>query len=240
MVLLLSALPAGAQFAVVPLDARSAAMGGCRMEEEARHVAVSYRSAFSTEGLSFRMIEGGWSLWDKGFVEGAYLFFGDLDYNEQQALLGFRQRVEEWATVGVRARYCRQATGDGYYEPQQWVGLSAWTRVELGRSVSLTAEGGTRPWDEERPWMARLSVAWHPVSSLLGVAAVESEERMRFRLGAEYRYEKYLLFRVGMVTAPLMLTFGLGFRYEIYRIDLAVEHHNILGLTPQISLVLWF
>ena len=69
---------------------------------------------------------------------------------------------------------------------------------------------------------------------------MESEERMRFRLGAEYRYEKYLFFRAGMATAPLTLTFGLGFMHEIYRIDLAVEHHNILGLTPQISFGLWF
>ena len=238
--LLLSALPAAAQFADVPVDARSAAMGGCRLEDESRHVTVGYRNAFSLAGMSTRLLDVGWTLGERGFADMTYNFFGDPDYNEQQAQLAGHMQVEDWLTVGVKGRYCRQATGDGHYDPQQWMSVAATVRVTAGKGVVLAAEGGTRPWDDRRPWRGRLTMQWRPAAVVLSCLALESEERMRFRAGVEYGYESYLFFRAGMATAPLVLTFGLGLHYDHYRIDLGVESHHTLGLTPQISLGLCF
>ncbi len=240
LLLLLPVFPAGAQFSVTPPDARSAAMGGCRLMDDGNHLTISYRSGFVMTAMATRGLDLGWRLGEQGYLGAAYSFFGDADYNEQQCFLSGSMQVDEWIAVGVGGRYCRMQVDDGHYDAHQWVGLSAMARFSIGKQLKLTVEGGSRPWDDSRPWRALVALAYSPVSDLLTLVQVETEECWRIRCGAEYCYRRHFLFRCGLATAPLALTFGLGFHYDSYRIDFAVENHNTLGPTPQISLGLWF
>lgn len=241
MFLLLTALSARAQFVTVPDDARSGALGGCRVEKASpRYVNVGYRQDFGMSGMATKHIGTGWTFGTGIAAELGYSHFGDADYNEQQLSAVGRMKVDEWIDVGVEGRYCRLAVGDGHYEPQQWMALAAMARVRMGRRLQLSALAGTRPWDTARPWQAHVTVTFRPVEKLLTLVELESEERARLRLGMEYCYGEMLFFRAGMATAPVVLTFGLGVRYRNCVADIAVESHSTLGLTPQISLALCF
>ena len=79
-------------------------------------------------------------------------------------------------------------------------------------------------------------MTYRPVSDLITVVELSSDERPRFRCGMEYAYQQRYFARVGLSTNPLLMTFGLGCRVSHYHIDLGTEVHPVLGLSPQISL----
>ena len=56
----------------------------------------------------------------------------------------------------------------------------------------------------------------------------------------EYTIVEGWLLRSGLATRPVVLTFGVGARGRYGSIDIAVEVHDALGITPQTSLSLWF
>ena len=85
-----------------------------------------------------------------------------------------------------------------------------------------------------------LQASYRPSTQLLTMVQLASEERWRWRAGMEYNYRETFFLRAGMVTHPLALTFGGGVRLGQYAFDFAFEAHNTLGITPQMSLGLWF
>lgn len=240
-VLCLFPLSAAAQFVSVPDNARSSSLGGCVPDDEPlRHVTIGYRQGFAISGMATKSVAAGWNLGSRGAVAGTYSHFGDLDYAEHQATLNCGMQVAEWLAVGVGGRYCGLTVGDGRYETQHWLAASAGARLMLGRRLTFTAMGGSRPWDEARPWKARMTLACRPVNRLLALVALESEDCWRWRMGMEYDYRQHFFFRAGMSTAPVVVAFGLGVWYKVYRIDVSVESHHTLGLTPQMTLALCF
>ena len=91
----------------------------------------------------------------------------------------------------------------------------------------------------QRPWRAHAQVAYRPVSQVLAVVEAESEDRIKIRFGMEYNYSGLLFFRAGFATNPLTAAFGLGVKYRWLSIDIGVETHRVLGMTPHTSLTLW-
>ena len=174
-----------------------------------------------------------------GTALAAYCHDGSADYHEQQALAGYALRVAQGVWVGVAARWLHTGISDAHYESRQWLAPSALLRVDVGRS-ELTLVGGTRPWDDEHLWRLHLQAAYSPMPQLTTLAEVEREECTRLRLGMEYAIDECWMLRAGMATQPVVLTFGAGLRRGMLAIDLAVEAHNTLGLTPSTSLSLWF
>lgn len=239
--LLCLTFPAGAQFASVPADARSCALGGVRdYVDVTRHVSIDYRHGFMLSEMSTRSIEAAFPLGRMGSVVARYSHFGDYDYAEQQAFAGYYMSLNDWLSMGVAGRYLRLGTSDGHYLPQQWLALVVAAKATLSPSLYFTGQTGTRPWDEERPWQMSLGMGYRPVNHLLALVEVESEDRLRMHCGAEYCYREHYFLRAGFSTAPLALSFGVGARFGNYSIDIAAADYQTLGITPQISLALWF
>lgn len=112
--------------------------------------------------------------------------------------------------------------------------------AKVGNRTSVNLLAGTRPWDRVHPYRVHLQATYRPLPQLLTIVEAESEDRTRLRIGMEYRYENLCFVRTGFSTSPIAFTFGLGTRQRRYAIDLAVEAHSALGITPQTSLTLWF
>lgn len=242
VIVFLSLLPliAVAQFVVAPHDARSAAMGGCHVDDGMfRYVAFDYRQGYAVAGMATRRVSVGWAIGNRGLTEASFSHFGDVAYHEQQLSAGYRLQVADWVEVGVEGRYLRIATDDGHYQPQQWLAASASARFKVGNRLHLSILTDSRPWDSSHPWRLHVGAAYRPVNRLLTLVELESEERLRLRFGAEYSYGRHFFFRAGFATHPFTLGGGIGVRYKIYVVDIGVETHNRLGITPQISLALW-
>ena len=207
---------------------------------EERQVGLDYRQGFLLAGMADKSLRLVWPTAQRGAVVADYLHHGNPDYHEQQLLAGYALRATPWLQVGVAARYLHLGTSDGHYATRQWVAASAMLQASLGGSTTLMLSGGSRPWDMARPYRLHLQAQYRPLPQLLTVVEGESEDCMRLRLGMEYCYRQQFYLRTGMATQPMLFTFGLGFRQPHYAIDLAVEVHNTLGLTPHTSLILWF
>lgn len=205
-----------------------------------RFVGLDYRQGFLMAGMADKSLRLVWPTAQRGAVVADYQHHGNLDYHEQQVEAGYALRATEWLQVGVAARYLHLGTSDGHYPAQQWVAAAALLQATVGDNTVLTLSGGSRPWDAVRPYRLHVQAQYRPLPQLLTVIEGESEERARLRLGLEYCYHEQFFLRTGLATHPMLFTFGLGFRQTHYAIDLAVEVHNALGLTPHTSLTLWF
>lgn len=177
----------------------------------------------------------------QGTVLAAWSHRGNSAWHEQQLALGYGMQITTWLHAAVGARLLLRGTDDAHYEHRQWLAPSALLQASW-QNTQLTLLAGTRPWDTDRlhPWRIHLQAAYHPLPQWLAIAEWEHEERSRLRIGMEYAYEGCWFLRAGMATHPAVFTFGIGTRQYCFSIDLSVEVHDALGITPQTSLALWF
>lgn len=233
--------PATAQFIPVAHSARSSAMGGCFLTDfDERHLDIGYRQGFMLAGMADKRLSLVWPTGKIGVATVSYLHHGNLDYHEQQVAAGYAVRPWPWLLAGVSATYLNLGTSDPHYSPRHWLAATAYVQASLGANTTVAAIAGTRPWDDTHPYQLHLQVRHSPTVGLTAVVEGEMEECARLRMGIEYCYEKMVFFRVGAATAPLMATFGVGFRHRAVSIDLGAEVHQTLGLTPHSTLTLWF
>ena len=235
-------LTATAQFNSIAQSARSGALGGAVcLDMDANSLAVGYRQDFLLPSMAVKSMALQWNTGNTGTALAMYEHNGNTDYNEQQVGLGYVMKVTSWLNVGVAGRYLYSGTSDGHYASQQWLAASALLMAQVTKSTSLVLLAGHRPWDDIRPMRFHLQAAYKPLPALLTLMELESEECLRWRFGMEYCYEGHYFVRAGMATHPTVLTFGLGMRQgRHYALDLAIEAHNTLGITPQITLTLCF
>lgn len=220
--------------------ARSSAMGGCIVPDDTvRRLTVDYRRTYMLAEMSDKGVEAVWPTGRIGIAGASYSRYGSSGYREQNATAGYALRVAPWLKVGVAAHYMHVGTSDAYYEPKQWLAATAGMQATLDGRLYFTLLGGTRPWAIQRPWRAHAQVAYRPASQVLAVVEAESEDRIRMRFGMEYNYSGLLFFRAGFATNPLTAAFGLGVKYRWLSIDIGVETHRVLGMTPHTSLTLW-
>lgn len=233
-------LPAAAQFPYSTHNTRSGAMGGVFLPDYSqRSVGIDYRHGYLATGMADKSLRVVWPTAEAGTVTASYLHHGNLDYHEQQLEAGYTLRVTEWMHAAVSARYLHLGTSDGHYPSQRWLGATAMLYGHFG-TTQVVLMARTRPWDSTQRFGLHLTAAYQASPLLLTAVEVESEERMRVRMGMEYCYEQRWFMRAGMATNPMTFTFGLGLKPKNYAIDLGVEVHSTLGLTPHTSLTLWF
>lgn len=239
--LLVPPLTVEAQLISSPHNARSSAMGGCLVRElDTRHIDISYRQGFFLAGMADKRLSLVWPMGNMGVATAQYLHHGNLDYHEQQAEVGYALNVTTWMLVGVGAQYLNIGTSDPAYRHQQWLVASVYAQADLNKRTRVVLTTGSMPWYRQRPVRACLQVQYSPVNGVLTVVAGEMEERLRMRIGMEYSFDGPFFFRAGLATAPLIGTFGMGFRSGHFSIDIAAEVHQSLGVTPHTTLSLCF
>jgi len=64
---------------------------------------------------------------------------------------------------------------------------------------------------------------------------LESEQNAILHLGLEYKIINELSLRIGFSTNPAKNSFGVGYSLNKMQIDLAINKHQVLGYSPQIS-----
>ena len=71
--------------------------------------------------------------------------------------------------------------------------------------------------------------------SVLTEGSLESNQKGSLHLGLEYKIITELSLRIGFSTNPAKNSFGLGYSLNKIQIDIAVNRHQLLGYSPQIS-----
>jgi hypothetical protein len=58
---------------------------------------------------------------------------------------------------------------------------------------------------------------------------------LRVKTGAEYYVFNTLYVRLGVLSQPFEIHYGLGYKYHIFQIDFALYRHPVLDFSPQLS-----
>lgn len=230
-----------AQFVMPPWNARSSALGGALLfDTDTRHVDVSYRQEFMLAGMADKRLSLVWPTGKVGTAMASYIHHGNIDYHEQQAMAAYAIRPLSWLLVGVGGEYLHVGTSDAQYVPRHWLAATVYSQATVGNRTELALVVGSCPWGRYNKWRARMQVQYRPLVGMLTVLEGEVEDRARLRFGMEYNHRGPFFFRAGLSTAPVVGTFGLGFRYSHFCIDLAAEVHQWLGVTPHTTLSVCF
>lgn len=216
-------------------------MGGVGLFDlDHRQVSVDYRQDFLVSAMAEKSIRIVWPTTKTGSWAVDYSHHGNLDYHEQQAAACYALQATHWLIIGVEGRYLQLGTSDTRYQPQQWLAAAVRMHISPSHTTTIDLIAGTRPWDQSHPYRLHLQTTYRPSTQWLTVVEVESEDRLRMRMGMEYLHADFLALRAGLATHPMTFTCGIGLRYQSLSFDLCIGSHPALGLTPQTSLTLWF
>ncbi len=176
-------------------------------------------------------------------------YFGYALYHEMKIGLAYARSFGPRLRAGVQLDYLQTGLGDVY-------GSRSNVTFELGiqSDVNEHLTFGAYVYNpvrvklsdyanEKIPAVFRFGVAYHFSGKLLTTAEVEKNtyyQPVILRGGIEYRYKKQFIFRVGFGTSQDIFSFGFGWYKKHMQFDIGTTMHQVLGFSPQTSLVFTF
>ncbi len=169
-------------------------------------------------------------------------YFGFSAYNEQTVGIAYARNLLDRLSIGVQVfafsvripdygNRIRPAFEIGLYSPvtdELKLGLRVRNpmQIELIEGENLASSVG-------------FGLQYAPNPSLGILAEVEKDIRaeLRFRGGMEYSLGEDLQLRLGIATAPTLISFGTGYRItEKLLFDVAASYHTMLGISPGVGI----
>lgn len=171
--------------------------------------------------------------------------YGYSDFNTKKIGLAYGKKLGEKFSVGVQLDYLNQFIGDNYGTANRLtfeVGILAQIRkdLRLGAHVFNPIRVSFDPSKSEKiPLNMNLGLEWQASTKFIFALEAESnvEQALRIKAGMEYLINDFLYARMGMANQPNLFTFGAGIHLGNFRIDFASSMHQILGYSPQLSVV---
>lgn len=176
----------------------------------------------------------------------AFNQFGSNLYSQSFAGLSFGRSFGEKFQAGVRldARHTRLAEDYGRRTDLSFaVGLGAILTNDLVLAAALFNPlkiKSAKDFDESLPAIYRAGLAYKVERNLTITVEAEKDIRYKpsFRAGVEYIFKEVAAVRAGLGTNPLTHAFGFGFNFGSFIFDIAAVRHEVLGYSPQAS-VIW-
>lgn len=181
----------------------------------------------------------------KGAVIANLSNWGNADYQESKITAGYAIRVMSGLSIGIGGHLLTTNINDNYYTPQPPVlTMSAGIQYRsddqfcIGARIfnpgfsSLRTESDTKI-----PVVMNVGCVYRLTETLSATVEIEKNIYLHHttRLGIEYVYRKQFSARMGFSTYPSTWSFGLGYIWQSFNIDMSAVLHTYLGLTPQLS-----
>lgn len=171
--------------------------------------------------------------------------FGYRNFRSYKAGIGYSMKLSEKFFAGVQLNYQGLSLSSNYGSKhtisaaagiytkitEEWkVGVSAFN---IGRAKLSAFE------DDRFSTVIRMGTSY--LFSKKFLLSIEGEKdldsRLRFRTGLEYEPLNNFFIRGGVQTAPVEFSFGFGYHFKQIHIDLGSAYHQILGWSPNFSIV---
>ena len=175
----------------------------------------------------------------------AFNQFGTNLYNQSFLGLAYGRSFGERFQAGVRldARHTRLAE---HYGQRTDLSFALGFGANLTNDLTLAAAlfnpiriKAANDFDEKLPAIYRVGLAYRIENNL--IVTVEAEKDIRYkpslRTGVQYKYKEIAALRAGIGTNPLNHSFGFGFNFGSFIFDIAAVRHEVLGYSPQASLI---
>lgn len=169
-------------------------------------------------------------------------------YTNTFAGLAYGRQFGESFSAGVRFDCYRVSFGKEY-EAGTAVSFDAGIQWEISENVTFACNvfNPTRVKliglsDEQMPSIIRAGFSYKPIPELLLLTEIEksSSSVIVFACGMEYAFEDKIFVRAGLGLNSSKFSFGFGYVFSQFSIDVAASWHQTLGFTPQVSLAYTF
>lgn len=219
--------------------------GLARMENMA--TGVFFENRFLIEELSFGAAGFVYPT-SSGVLGVSFTYFGFELYNETKIGLAYAMEFGERLSTGLQLNYHYTGIGESYgnkgnltFElgaifhilPQLSIGMHLFnpSRTKIGDFA-----------DERIPTILKTGFGYEFSDRV--VVIVEADHSVNqspvVKVGMEYRISDPIYLRGGIGTNPVSNSFGFGLELGNLNIDLATSWHQVLGYSPQLSMVYHF
>jgi len=238
-------------------SARSLALGGSTLTLSDPYSILNNQAAMAFQkNLSFslfaeqRYLEselgyyaGGLTLPVKNGAFGLAINYDGFDlFNEKKIGISYARLFSKNVSGGIQFDYLSTSISE--------YGTSSTFTAELGLLAKVTDQFSIaahvfNPFavssgfvDDKVPTTFQLGLSYEPSKKvfLSAEAAKDIDNPAQLRVGVEYRVVDALYLRGGIGTNPSRYSFGAGINMKNLKIDLAAAYHQVLGVTPAISL----
>jgi hypothetical protein len=239
------------------IDARSNALGGCGLTQNTiwsnfinqaglaeiteLTIGVGSTNSFGIKELSTHT--AAFAIPVSGGVFGLNVSYKGFElFNESKIGLAFGKKLSESFNLGVQVDYI------GIYVDENTNNSNAFTfeigaQKRLMRKLSLGAHlfnpiAVKLNEEENIPSILKLGLQYdaNKKVSAFVEGSLESEQEGILKVGVEYSIIEQIQIRTGFSSNPAKNTFGVGYTLKNIQLDIAVNRHQILGYSPQISL----
>lgn len=173
---------------------------------------------------------------------------GTNQFNNLFAGFAYGRSLGENFSAGLRFDYYQVSFGSEYGRGSavtfeagiQWQ-LNERTGLALSVFNPVKAQYKCSP-PEEIPSLYRIGISYKPLAELQLMFEAErsSYNKNIFHYGIEYAFSDQIYLRAGYSTNPSGISFGCGYSFSSFTIDIAAKWHQTLGFSPQSSLTYRF
>jgi hypothetical protein len=176
-----------------------------------------------------------------------YIFNNSSVYNRQKLGLAYAKKLGKTFSVGLQfdLLYTRVSNYKNNLSFCGELGVlyRIHPRFEIGVHVfNLTGEKYREYENEQIPTIMKIGAGWHVSDNTLIIAEIENNtySKLTVRGGLEYEITKKLAFQLGMRSNPWLNSFGFSYQSKNIRINIAMEYHQLLGISPGLSFDKYF
>ena len=176
-----------------------------------------------------------------------YIFNNSSIYNRQKISVAYAKLLGKSISVGVQfdllhtyvtnydnnLSFCGEI-GLLYRISPKW---------EVGVHVFNPTAASYKKFEKEQiPTIMKIGAGWHLAENTIIVAELENSTYNKFtiRAGVEYEVSKKVAFQLGIRSNPWINTFGFSYKAKNIRINIAMEYHQLLGISPAVSFDKYF
>ncbi len=173
---------------------------------------------------------------------------GGKAFGQQSLAAAYALRLSPRMALGTALRYRHAGSNDSRYQDYHYLSLAVgfqWRVSQtclIGLSLNDPYPVSLAETDAVIAARPRLNIgmSYRPLPELLATIEVEqrADSKTKVMAGVEYRPLGGLYLRTGFSTLPMSYAFGIGYRKAWWGLDIAVQRHHLLGLSPQFALTL--
>ncbi len=205
---------------------------------------ISYENRFLLRALQSQALVAAMPL-GKGVLSFGAHNYGYTQFRSYRAGAGYSMKLSDHFSMGAQLNYQGLSLNENYGSintmtadigmfaeiTSKWkVGLSVF---DIGRAKLATDN------DDRFTTTMRLGTSYQFSDRVL--ISIEGDkdldDPLRFRSGIEYQVVDDFHLRGGVATNRLELTFGMGYTFSMFRLDLGTSYDQILGWSPNFSLL---
>lgn len=205
-------------------------------------IGISYENRFLLKELQTQSVVYAQPL-KKGVVSLGAMFYGLEIYRSNRIGVGYSLKLLDNLYAGVQMNYqsiqfSSNYTSSKIITAEAGMYLKLTDQWKMGMSVFNIGRSKFWRGSEERvSTLLRIGTVYEFSELVRGTLEAEKNVNTLFRIksGVEYNPIKKLFFRIGIATQPMEYTFGFGYRFSHFQLDLGSAFHQQLGWSPHFS-----